>query len=138
MKKEAENRKRMPPVDDKTAENMKTLAGFGFSPEVIGEKCGGYSGTVVRKLAAAGFDIPKYKALKKEENSRKQQRSNDDQAGETLPGQIEMELVETKPAEMTDQVKLMRFQAAQVDKLSLKLDHLNDTLHQILRVLRKE
>ena len=55
-----------------------------------------------------------------------------------MPGQIEMELVETKPAEMTDQVKLMRFQAGQIDKLVLKLDHINDTLNMILRAMRKD
>ena len=53
-----------------------------------------------------------------------------------MPGQIAMEL-EPKP-EMSDQTKLMRFQAAQVDKLILKIDRLNDTMSMILRAIRKE
>lgn len=57
-------------------------------------------------------------------------------AEEQLPGQISMEL-ETKQ-EMSDQTKLMRFQASQVDKLIIKLDKLNDTLSMILRAVRKE
>ena len=79
-----------------------------------------------------------YKAKVKNYNEREsKQQSNDN---EQIQGQmeIEMELVETKPQEMTDQVKLMRFQAAQVDKLVLKLDHINDTLSMILRAVRKE
>ena len=79
-----------------------------------------------------------YKAKVKNYNEREsKQQSNDN---EQIPGQmeIEMELVEAKPQEMTDQVKMMRFQAAQVDKLVLKLDHINDTLSMILRAVRKE
>ena len=59
------------------------------------------------------------------------------QAEEQVPGQMEMDLT-PKAAEMSEQVKLMRFQAGQVDKLVLKLDHINDTLNMILRVMRKE
>lgn len=40
--------------------------------------------------------------------------------------------------EMSDQTKMMRFQAAQVDKLLMKLDKLNDTMCMILRCIRKE
>ena len=40
--------------------------------------------------------------------------------------------------EMSDQTKMMRFQAAQVDKLYMKLEKINDTLCQILRAIRKE
>ena len=99
-----------------------------------------------------GFNLETYGQQRKERREREIQRAEKqkvelvydpsildeyrkEQAEAQLPGQMRMDL---KPAEMSDQVKLMRFQAAQVDKLSLKLDHLNDTLHQILRVLRKE
>ena len=57
-------------------------------------------------------------------------------AEEQVPGQICMEL-EPKQ-EMSEQTKLMRFQAAQVDKLIMKLDRLNDTMSMILRAVRKE
>ena len=53
---------------------------------------------------------------------------------------MEMDLVKAteKQAEMSDKVKMMRFQASQIDKLVLKLDHINDTLSMILRAIRKE
>lgn len=87
----------------------------------------------------------------KEEKARKEREKNqkaakiqerlDELAEEMrpLPGQIRMELPETpeKP-EMSEQVKMMRFMAGQVDKLVLKLDHINDTLSQILRAVRRE
>lgn len=79
------------------------------------------------------------KARKEREKNRKAEPAEEKtEAEEQVPGQIEMELVEAKPQEMTDQVKMMRFQAAQVDKLVLKLDHINDTLSMILRAVRKE
>ena len=74
----------------------------------------------------------------KKERERNRATAEEPAAEEQIPGQIEMELVEAKPQEMTDQVKMMRFQAAQVDKLVLKLDHINDTLSMILRAVRKE
>lgn len=78
------------------------------------------------------------KARKEREKNRKAEPAEGKtEAEEQIPGQIEMELVEAKPQEMTDQVKMMRFQAAQVDKLVLKLDHINDTLSMILRAVRK-
>ena len=75
------------------------------------------------------------KAAKERERNRKPE---EEPAEEQVPGQIEMELVEAKPQEMTDQVKMMRFQAGQIDKLVLKLDHINDTLSMILRAVRHE
>ena len=64
-----------------------------------------------------------------------------------LPGQIRMDLDPEKlvldqktveEASHEEKVKLMRFQAAQVDKLIMKLDRLNDTLSMILKAVRKE
>ena len=43
-----------------------------------------------------------------------------------------------EPKEMSDQTKLMRFQAAQVEKLLLRMDRIDDTLHMILRCIRSE
>lgn len=54
-------------------------------------------------------------------------------AAEEVPGQIRMDL-ET-PEERPEHVKMMRFQAMQIDKLALKLDNINDTLCQILRAM---
>ena len=75
------------------------------------------------------------------EEYRREQEAK--QAEEQLPGQIEMkldpeeEIIDQKP-EMTDQVKMMRFQAAQVDKIIMRLNQLNDTMSMILRAVRKE
>lgn len=142
MEKEAEvTRKRMPPVDEKTAGDMKTLAGFGFEPEVIGEKCGGYSGTVVRKLAAVGFDVEKYRNVKKEENKLQAQRKvteAEPETAEELPGQLEMDLTTVEKPEMSEQTKMMRFQAGQVERLAVKLDKIHDTLCMILRAMRRD
>lgn len=72
----------------------------------------------------------------KKERERNRATAEEPEAEEQIPGQICMEL-EPKQ-EMSEQTKLMRFQAAQVDKLVLKLDHINDTLNMILRAVRKE
>ena len=56
------------------------------------------------------------------------------QAEERVEGQMEMEL--PLPVTITEedlQVKLMRFQAAQVEKILAKLEKINDNLCQILR-----
>lgn len=104
----------------------------------------GVNPCTISRIEAAGFDLKKYteqrKIRRETEEKRKQQKAEKpvEDAEEQVPGQMEMELVETKPQEMSDQVKLMRFQAAQVDKLVLKLDHINDTLSMILRMMRKE
>ena len=101
----------------------------------------GINPCTVSRIEAAGFDFGKYQENRKaqREKERMKAKAPDPQAQEEqVPGQIEMELVETKPAEMSDQVKLMRFQAGQIDKLVLKLDHINDTLNMILRAMRKE
>ena len=59
-------------------------------------------------------------------------------AEEQVPGQIEMELTPAEKPEMSDQVKMMRFVAAQVDKLVMKLDQIYNLESQILRAVRKE
>ena len=90
----------------------------------------------------------KYQEFKKEKAEKGRQReqarkAEPQDAEEQVPGQITMqldpeeEIVDQKP-EMSDQVKMMRFQASQVDKLALKLDHINDTLNMLLRAVRKE
>ena len=99
----------------------------------------GISATTVSRIETAGFDLNTYLVNKRESREKeKKQKMEPEQAEEQIAGQIEMELVEAKPSEMTDQVKMMRFQAAQVEKLVMKLDRMNDTMCMILRVIRKE
>ena len=83
------------------------------------------------------------KARKAREKTKKAEEQKTEPQEEQVPGQISMALdpeeeIIDKKAEMSDQTKLMRFQAAQVDKLIMKLDRLNDTLSMILRAVRKE
>ena len=95
-------------------------------------KCGSWEGYC---------EFRKEKARKQQERARK--AAEEQPAEEQVPGQITMqldpeeEILDQKP-EMSDQVKMMRFQASQVDKLALKLDHINDTLNMLLRAVRKE
>lgn len=98
----------------------------------------GVNPCTISRIEAAGFDFGKYQVQLKERRAKEKKRAEEPQSQEEqVPGQIEMELT-PKAAEMSEQVKLMRFQAGQVDKLVLKLDHINDTLNMILRVMRKE
>lgn len=100
----------------------------------------------------------KYEEFKKEKAEKGRQREAarrkaEEQGAEEpqIEGQIRMDLVpaEEPKAEMSEQTKMMRFQAAQVDKLILqnaqwmdeivmKINQLNDTMSMVLRAVRKE
>ena len=100
----------------------------------------GVNPCTISRIEAAGFDLGRYQEnlkARREKERRKAEEPETQPAEEQVPGQMEMDLTPKAP-EMTDQVKLMRFQAGQVDKLYMKLETINDTLSQILRVLRKE
>ena len=106
----------------------------------------------ISRIKAAGFSAEVYRQnqLKRQEKPKVTLVINH----EELAGQMEMDLqAAEEPKEMSDQTKMMRFQAHQVDKicekitnqsviinetLLVKLDRLNDTLCQILRAVRKE
>ena len=106
----------------------------------------------ISRIKAAGFDAETYRRNKQEKKKKPEVVLNINH--EELAGQMEMELqTAEEPKEMSDQTKMMRFQAHQVDKicekitnqsviinetLLVKLDRLNDTLCQILRAVRKE
>ena len=103
----------------------------------------GINNSTVSRIEAAGFDFKTYtvqrKARREKEEARKRQA--EEQPAEEkvqVPGQIEMDLMPAEKPEMSDQTKLMRFQASQVDKLITKLDRLNDTLSMILRAVRRD
>ena len=95
-------------------------------------KCGSWEGYC---------EFRKEKARKQQERARK--AAEEQPAEEPVPGQIAMQLdpeeeIIDQKAELSDQVKLMRFQAAQVDKIIMKLNQLNDTMSMLLRAVRKE
>ena len=105
----------------------------------------GIGESTVRRIQKAGFNSEEY--LKNVERRRTESNKEETRkafglpegtdmtkpismdAEEQVPGQIRMEL----PAEMSDQTKMMRFQAGQVEKLYMMLSKINDSLCQILR-----
>ena len=79
----------------------------------------------------------------KAEKARKEREKNRQPAEEPerepeVPGQIEMDLQTAAHLNvpMSDQAKMMRFLAGQMDRLYMKLETINDTLSQILRAVR--
>ena len=103
----------------------------------------------VSRIKRAGFSAEVYR--KNKEARRKPAATMEAEKAnipEEVPGQICMDL---QPAQqgMSEQTKLMRFQAAQVEKvigqmmvnedaILMKLERLNDTLCMLLRAIRKE
>ena len=117
----------------------------------------GVNPCTISRIEAAGFDLDKYVEMRKarreqeaakakpkvelvydpgiaEEYRREQEAKK---AEEQVDGQMEMDLTTLKP-EMSEQVKMMRFQAAQVDKVIMKLDQIYNMASMILRAVRKE
>ena len=104
----------------------------------------GVNPCTISRLEAAGFDIQTYneqqrKRREMEKKAKEEPEAAEVQAEEQVPGQMKMDLVQAeKPADMSEQVKMMRFLAGQMDRLYMKLETLNDTMCQILRAMRKE
>lgn len=102
-------------------------------------------GRILRGGSWEGFcEIKKQKAAKVKErkDGRKQVEifNNGEKIAE-IEGQIEMDLQtaeEPKEEKYSDTVRLMRFQAAQADKILMKLETINDTLNMLIRAVRKE
>ena len=118
----------------------------------------GVNPCTISRIEAAGFRLERYVEMRKEriaeeaakakrpkvalvydpriaEEYRREQEAK--KAEEQVEGQIEMDLTTMKP-EMSDQVKMMRFQAAQVDKLIMKLDQIYNMASMIMRAVRGE
>ena len=86
--------------------------------------------------------------IQQKRGKKEEEKPEEPEAEEQIPGQIEMELEPGKP-EMSDQTKMMRFQAAQVDKLivqygqwmdviNMRMEKLNDTMSMVLRAIRRD
>ena len=127
-------------ITDPICKQIKLMLKGGAKQTEVGALMGIHPSTI-SKIAKAGFSVEKYLESKKAERERMKQETKpaeeQQQAEEQVPGQIEMDLTPGKP-EMSEQVKMMRFMAGQVDKLYMKMETINDTLNQILRVMRKE
>ena len=134
-------------------DHVKILLAGGANLNKAAEITGTGHATISR-IKAAGFSAEVYR-----KNQLKQKAKKPEVVltinHEELDGQMKMDLqdAEEPKAEMSDQTRLMRFQAAQADKicekitkqaviinetLLVKLDRINDTLCQILRAIRRE
>ena len=155
-------------INDQVCKQVQLMRKGGANQTEIG-KLLGLSSPTISRIEKAGFDYRTYLANKRlareketaakkatvelvydpsiaEEYRREQAEKKEE---EQVPGQLEMELT-TKPAEEQDRiVKLMRFQAHEMDLLLkrmsecfnliiMKTDRVNDTLSMILRAMRRE
>lgn len=127
-------------IDDRLCRKVQLMLGSGASAAEVAELTG-VSAATVSRIRKAGYSAAQYaENTKVRMEMERRKPEQEEQAEEQVPGQIEMDLIRAaeKPAEMSEQTKMMRFQAAQVDKICVKLDHINDTLSQILRAIRRE
>ena len=123
-------------ITEQICKQARLMRKGGANQTEIG-KLLGINPCTVSRMEKAEFDFAKYQELLKERRAKERKQPEPEAAEEQVPGQIEMDLTTTK-AEMSEQVKMMRFIAGQVDKLYMKLDKLNDTMSMILRAVRKE
>lgn len=101
----------------------------------------GVNACTISRIEAAGFDWEAYMEagkIRREREKNGQKEPTEPEKVEQVPGQIEMDLTTEGKAEMNEQTKMMRFQAAQVDKLIMKLDQIYNVASMILRAIRKE
>ena len=143
-------KKERPVIDQKMCRMVELLMKGGAKPREIHEQLGISSATISR-IKTAGFDAMQYAA-------NTAQRVQNAKAGTWVPeaeeeaGQIRMEMlpvdyteaakmereITTEKPEMSDQHKMMRFVAGQVDKVIMKLDQIYNMQSMILRAVRKE
>ena len=127
----------------------------------------GVNPCTISRIEAAGFDLETYQANRKAQREKEKaakrpvvelvydpsiaeeyRKEQEAKAAEELPGQIRMDLTPEKP-EMSDQTKLMRFQAHMTDDLkktiidmiaivTVNQNKLYDMVGQLIRAVRKE
>ena len=159
MEKEA---KKATPITEEICRKLELMM-RGGADGVEAARLVGISQSRASRIKRAGFSYEKYRENdQKEREGQKRKTEQEPEAEEQVPGQMEMDLqpAEEQKPEMSEQVKMMRFQAAQTEKiigsiqaaaekimenntgsmimLRTKLDQLNDTLCMILRMMRKE
>ena len=135
MKKEAKRTQ----ITEALCKQAQLMRRGGANQTEIG-KLLGVNPCTISRIEKAGFDLKTYQEntkTRKEKEQKKTQEPEKPETEEPIAGQIEMELTTEKP-DMSDQTKMMRFQAAQVDKLIMKLDQIYNMTSMILRTIRKE
>ena len=136
-------------ITQELCDHVRILLAGGATGEKAAQITGTSTGTVSR-IRAAGFDALRYavntdRRRIEEKNREMAERLSpetmmkEEKEKEQVPGQISMLLPEKeeKPAEMSEQTKMMRFQAAQVDKLYMMLNRINDNICQLIRMMEK-
>lgn len=129
-------------------EQARLMRKGGASQSQVAELLGVNPCTVSR-IEKAGFDLATYNENRRIRKEKEKRQAEEPKA--ELPGQIEMQLTPEEPEkpELSDQVKMMRFQAHEADLIirsieetgvmvRMMLDKLNDTMCMILRAVRKE
>ena len=129
-------------IDDRLCRKVQLMLCSGANAAEVAELAG-ISETTVSRIKKAGFSAQQY-----EENTKKRKIEEKKKPGitisaadviaavkseeEQVPGKMEMDL-QPKAPEMSDQTKMMRFQAGQVEKICEKLDKIIDQLGMIMR-----
>ena len=127
------------PVTQQACDDVKAMIRIGFSQAEIGDRLG-YDSSTISKIKKGNYVLEEYLKVRRESNEKRAARKKEAEepaAEEQIVGQIEMDLT-TQKTEMSEQTKMMRFQAAQVDKLIMKLDQVYNMASMILRAVRKE
>ena len=140
-------------IDQKMCRMVELMLKGGAAPKEISEQLN-ISKTTVSRIKSAGFSAEQYEKDKTqrviEEKTKVSAEEQPEQEPE-VPGQMQMQLpvdymaaakiereISTAKPEQNDQAKMMRFVAAQVDKVIMKLDQIYNMQSMILRAVRRE
>ena len=141
-------------IDQKMCRMVELMMKGGASTSEISEQMK-ISKATISRIKTAGFSAEQY------EKNTYMRRINESAGkvlsevkipdNENVQGQMQMDLpvdyteaakmereISTEKPEMTDQHKMMRFVASQVDKVVMKLDQIYNMQSMILRAVRKE
>ena len=140
-------------IDQKMCRMVELMLKGGAAPKEISEQLN-ISKTTISRIKSAGFSAEQYEKDKTQRVIEEKTKATAEEQPERepeVPGQMQMEIpvdymeaakiereISTAKPEQNDQAKMMRFVAAQVDKVIMKLDQIYNMESQILRAVRKE
>ena len=140
-------------IDQKMCRMVELMMKGGAPASEIGEQLG-ISKATISRIKSAGFSAEQYEKDKTQrviEEKTKAAAEEQPEREPEVPGQMQMEIpvdymeaakiereISTAKPEQNDQAKIMRFVAAQVDKVIMKLDQIYNMQSMILRAVRKE
>ena len=136
-------------IDEALCRMVELMLKGGANRKEIQERMG-ISNATISRIKTAGFNAKQYAANTELRVKNEKAGTWVPEAEEQAQGQMEMELpvdyteariereITTEGTEKSDQIKMMRFVAAQVDKVIMKLDQIYNMESMILRAVRKE